>query len=184
MGQLKALLPWQGTTLLQHQIEALAGGGVDETIVVLGHRAEELKAVLDAGKGVHCAFNPEYLQGKTTSIKAGVKALALHRPRVLLLLNVDQPRQAETIKYLLQRHLEADFLITIPTFGGKGGHPILLDSSLLEELLSIKEETQGIKAVTQRHGGSTQRVDLGTPEVLLDLNTPGEYERAARSSPL
>ena len=46
MGQLKALLPWQGTSLLKHQVASLRAGGVDRVVVVLGHRSDELKAEL------------------------------------------------------------------------------------------------------------------------------------------
>ena len=57
-------------------------------------------------------------------------------------------------------------------------HPIVLDLSLLEELRGIKEETLGVKAVVQRHPEATQRVAVDNPEVLLDLNTPEQYQAA------
>ena len=90
MGQLKALLPWKGSTLLAHQISALSGAGIGRIVVVLGHRFEELKSELARlpevkdspepadPKGrveVSWVVNPDYPQGKTTSIKAGLKAL-------------------------------------------------------------------------------------------------------------
>jgi molybdenum cofactor cytidylyltransferase len=189
MGQLKALLPWRGTTLLEHQIAALQAGGIDRIIVVLGHQAERLKAAVADREIVSCVVNPHYSQGKTTSIKTGLNALGPGQPAVLLILNVDQPRNAETIRHLLQQHQQGmrspgstrSFRITIPTYRGKGGHPIILDSSLLEELRSINEETFGLKAVTQRHRAEMQRVEMETPEVLLDLNTPEEYQAALKA---
>lgn len=189
MGQLKALLPWQGTTLLEHQIAALQVGGIDQIIVVLGHQAERLKAVVADRERVSCVVNPHYLQGKTTSIKTGLNALGPEKPATLLILNVDQPRNAETIRHLLQQHQQGmgsasspcSFRITIPTYRGQGGHPIILDSSLLEELRSIDEETLGLKAVTQRYRAEMQRVEMETPEVLLDLNTPEEYQAALKA---
>jgi molybdenum cofactor cytidylyltransferase len=42
MGQLKALLPWQGKTLLQHQVDTLIEARCREVVVVLGHRALDL----------------------------------------------------------------------------------------------------------------------------------------------
>ena len=93
-------------------------------------------------------------------------------------MNVDQPRKPETIRELLQLHLAGESLITIPTFSGKGGHPILLAAGLLPEVEAIDEESQGLKAVTRRHEKSTARVELGTPEILWDLNTPEDYQAA------
>ncbi len=178
MGQLKALLPWRGGTLLAHQLTALSDAGVDRIMVVLGHRWTELKPELAARPGVGWTFNPDYLQGKTTSIKAGLRALEPDQPESLLLLNVDQPRSAETVDYLLRQHRAATALITLPTYGGQGGHPLILDAALLDELHRINEETQGLRAVTQRHRRFTQRVAMDTPEVLWDLNTPEQYRAA------
>ena len=180
MGQLKALLPWQGSVLLRHQVQALLDGGVGNVVVVLGHRADELKPHLEGIQGVSWILNPDYLSGKTTSLQTGVAAVKsiTPGPRAILILNVDQPRQAETIRRLLDSHRVNNGLITHPTFRGKGGHPIVLSATLLDELASINEETLGLKAVTQRHEKDTVDVDLETPEVLWDLNTPEDYERA------
>jgi len=181
MGQLKALLPWQGTSLLLYQAAALKDAGVDKVVVVLGHQAEELMPIVEGQEGVSLVLNPDYLQGKTTSIKAGVKALKDSKPAAVVVLNVDQPRRPETIRYLLQRHWAGDALITIPTYQSKGGHPIILSPSMLDELLLINEETQGMKAVVQRHNADTQRVEMESPEVLWDLNTPEQYGEALRA---
>ena len=181
MGQLKALLEWQGTSLLQHQVKTLLSAGVDRVVVVVGHRADELIALLEGMDGVSWQMNPDFLQGKTTSIKAGLSALGRDSGGTIMVLNVDQPRSADTVTYLLDRHRESGVLITIPEYQGKGGHPILLDASLLDELLEIDEETMGVKAVVRRHQDSTVRVPMGGPEVLWDLNTPEQYEEALRA---
>ena len=178
MGQLKALLPWQGTSLLAHQVGVLCEAGVDGVIVVLGHRAEELKPIVVGQPKVTCVVNPDYLKGKTTSIKTGVSSLLRDNLDSLLVLNVDQPRTADTLRHLLHQHRASSALITIPTYQGKGGHPIILDASLVDELLSVQEETLGLKAVTQRHQDRMQRVEVEDPGVLQDLNTPEQYQEA------
>ena len=180
MGQLKALLPWQGDTLLGHQVNALHEAGVDRVVVTLGHQAARLKPLLDEREGVEWVFNPDYRQGKTTSIKAGLSALLGSPAETLLILNVDQPRNAETVRRLLRQHQDAGFLITIPTFGGKGGHPIILSSALLGDLMEIDEETQGIRAVVTRYKAQIRRLEVETEEVLWDLNTPEQYRAALR----
>ena len=163
---------------MEHQAAALLDAGVDRVMVVVGHRASELEATLQGKDRVSCTVNPDYLQGKTTSLKAGLRAIEEFEPGVILILNVDQPRKPQTIRDLLQHHLAGDSLITIPTFNGKGGHPIALASELLPEVGSIEEDSEGLKAVTRRHEKSTARVELGTPEVLWDINTPEDYQAA------
>lgn len=181
MGQLKALLPWRGQPLLRHQVLALREGGVDRVVVVLGHRAEDLSPLLEGLHGVDWVLNPNYLRGKTTSIKAGLSALDRRTVDEILLLNVDQPRSAADICHILQTHRAGGCSVTIPTCGGKGGHPIMLSADLLDELLVIDEESQGVKAVVQRRPESVNRFSLENPEILLDLNTPEQYHLAVET---
>ncbi len=178
MGQLKALLPWQGDTLLGCQISSLLQAGIHQVVVVLGHERDRLLPLLEGQDRVFPVFNPDYQAGKTTSIKTGLRARQAADAQTLVLLNVDQPRTSETISALLSRHQSSDCLITLPVFQGKGGHPIILDCSLLPELLEIAEASQGIRAVVRKHKERMQRVEIDTPEVLWDLNTPEQYQAA------
>lgn len=181
MGRLKALLPWRSTTLLEYQLHALLEAGVSQVLVVLGHEAKLLKPVVDSVDGASWTLNPDYLQGKTTSLKAGVAALAGQQVSDVLLLNVDQPRNADTVRKILKRHLASSYRITIPTHAGKGGHPILISAELLPELAGIEEESQGLKAVVRRHEAATDRFELDDPSLLWDLNTPEQYQDALDS---
>ena len=190
MGTLKALLDWQGRPLIIHQIVALREAGADEVIVVLGHRSDELQArigvnrdVYDLG-GVRCVTNEDYAQGKTTSIKAGLWALgpSADPNAAIVMLNVDQPRSSGIIEQTLAvHHSRPDTLITIPTCRGKGGHPIVVSRRLYDELIAIDEQSQGMRAVTERYRDCTQRVELSAPELLWDVNTPEQYQAAVRA---
>ena len=181
MGRQKALLPWRNTTLLEYQLRSLLDAGVQRVVVVLGHDADRIKPIVEAIDGASWALNPDYLQGKTTSLKTGVAALAIQQVSDVLLLNVDQPRNEDTVRTLLERHLASSYRITIPTHGGKGGHPILIAAELLPELAEIEEESQGLKAVVRRHAEATERFELDDPSVLWDLNTPEQYQKALES---
>ena len=85
------------------------------------------------------------------------------------------------MRALVKRHLGSSYLITIPTHGGKGGHPILITAGLLPELAVIDEESQGLKAVVRRHWEATERVELDDSTVLWDLNTPEQLQNARDS---
>ena len=193
MGTLKALLDWQGRFLIIHQIVALREAGADEVVVVLGHRADELQARIGANRDVYavgnvrCVINGDYAQGKTTSIKTGLRDLtgAGSPAGSILMLNVDQPRSAGIVRRTLTAHQEADgALITIPTYNGKGGHPIVASRALYDEMMAITEATEGMRAVTERHKAETQRVELGAAELLWDVNTPEQYQAALAAAGL
>ena len=194
MGQVKALLQWRGQTILDYQLDALVSGGVRRTVVVLGHESEKLESLLEVRAGVEWVYNPQFVRGKTTSLKAGLRTLRqipensppAPESYALLILNVDQPRSGTTIRRIIEIHFEADtggtpgqdHLITIPTYQGKGGHPIILSPTLEQELADIDEDTMGLKAIVRRHRKETRRVEMAIPEVLTDLNTPGDYRAA------
>ena len=179
MGTPKALLDWHGVPLIKRQVDALREAGLSPIIVVLGHAYEDLAPVVPDSLGVHTVHNPDYKNGKTTSIKAGARELQrLGAGDSLLLLNVDQPRTGDLIKRVVTVHDEGEALVTVPTWRGKGGHPIVMSTTLLEELLEIREETLGVKELRIRHEDRTQRVDLGDPQVTLDMNTPEDYRKA------
>ena len=157
MGRPKALLPWRGSSLLRHQVTALTEAGAGQVVVVLGHQPENLLPELQGLTGVDWAINRDYLQGKTTSIKTGVRAVSSDRPDCLLLLNVDQPRSADGIGRVLQEHRSGGALVTIPTCNGKGGHPIVL------RRLTIGR-TAGYKRGDPWHqGGNSATPRIGPP---------------------
>ena len=178
MGRPKALLPWRGVTLLEHQIRTLTDAGTAEVVVVLGHQADAVAPYVQ-GQGVRWVTNPDYRLGKTTSIKAGLQAIAPDAAGILLLA-VDQPRTQEIIARVIGAHVEADAFITSPRFQGRGGHPLVFSLTLKDELERISEDKQGIREVLQAHRGQVTEVEFDDPMVRLDINTRQEYEEAKK----
>ena len=186
MGQLKALLPFQGSSLIEYQVNSLKKAGVARTMVVLGHEISTLSPLLEGVPGVEWVENPDYRQGKTTSVKAGMRALGdgTSGAAGILVLNVDQPRTSECVQSIIEQHIisqdgpDAPRLITIPTCRGKGGHPIIFHPSLVPEVMEIEEGDQGLKALVRRHEDRTLRLETDNPEVLFDLNTAEDYKAA------
>ncbi|MDQ3700468.1 MAG: nucleotidyltransferase family protein [Chloroflexota bacterium] len=176
MGQLKALLPWEGQPLLRYQIDQLLASPVERVVVVLGHRAGELRALLPESARLQAVDNERYQTGKVSSIHAGVAALA--GPGHLLILSVDQPRPAGLLCAVVQHHLSTGALITIAAHGERRGHPVLFSPLLFGEVLAIDEATEGLRAVLGRHDAGVALYDTGSPLARLNLNTPEDYTRA------
>ena len=176
MGSPKALLRWRGVTLIEYQLRALFDAGAGEVVAVLGHDPEPLTGHVERAGG-RFVVNDEYRLGKTTSIKAGLRAIDAGADAVLLLA-VDQPRTPEIIAQVIRTHIEHDALITSPRYQGRGGHPLIFSSALKGELEAITEEKQGIREVFQAHRRQVVETLVDDPMVRLDLNTPLDYELA------
>jgi molybdenum cofactor cytidylyltransferase len=172
MGQLKALLPWGRTTLIEYAAQQLAAA-VDESVVVLGHRADELVPLVG-----HHVLNDRYREGRSTSVEAGMRALPDDAEAVLI-ASVDQPRPTAVLRQLVEAHRNAGALISRPVVGAEHGHPTLFDRALFGELRQLSEETEGLKSVLRRHADAIQNVAFDDPVVLLNLNRPEDYASAA-----
>ena len=178
MGSLKPLLPWGDATLVEHQVRCLIEGGASEVVVVLGYQADLVAPYVERAGARH-VVNPDYLQGKTTSIRAGLRSID-PEAEAILLLAVDQPRTPSLIRQVVDAHLGGRALLTSPRHRGHGGHPLVFSASLKGELEQISEERQGIREVFQAHLREVTEVEIDDPMIRLDLNTREEYEEAKR----
>ena len=174
MGEPKALLDWGGEPLIRYQIRQLQEAGVDEVVVVLGYRADDIHRKLH-GLTYRSVLNPVYQLGRAGSLRAGAKAVS-REASAIVLLNVDQPRAADLIRSVIQAHTPAAGA-TRPACGDRHGHPVVLSGRLRGELLTASEDEHGLRGVLATHVDEV--VDVPSDErCLLDLNTPDEYEAA------
>src|SRR2546423_1257515 len=77
-GRHKLLLPLGNRPVLAHVIETALASRARPILVVLGHQAESVRATIAPYNGppaLHFIENPDYLQGMSTSIRAGIQAL-------------------------------------------------------------------------------------------------------------
>lgn len=173
----KALLPWLGRPLIQYQLEQIAATGAAHVVAVTGFHAKRLAPYLQSFSNVRVVENPDPARGRASSIALGLSALP-NTLSAICIVNVDQPCAAATLAQLFAAIATAGKLIAIPRYRGKRGHPPVFANALRHELLHVREETQGLKAVTHAHRAETVYVDLDDPGIGWNLNTPADYRRA------
>ena len=178
MGRPKALLGWGGQTLIEYQIDELRQPPVERIVVILGHEAERIRPVADRA-GAEVLINELYKRGRASSLRMGARALP-DDTRSVVILDVDQPRPRIVIQRLIENHVRASNLITVPTFEGRRGHPTVVDGWLLPELRGVRERTEGLRGFLERHGADVVEAPVDSEVVLLGMNTPAEYESVKR----
>ncbi|RXY99669.1 nucleotidyltransferase family protein [Fictibacillus sp. S7] len=178
MNQNKALLRWQGLSLIAYQVKTIQNAGIKDVVAVLGFGAAELSRELN-GSSVKIVKNNDYSSGKCSSIRIGWHGMDKNSTGVLIAA-VDQPLLSEVLCQMDKLHKSDPESIIIPVHNGKRGHPILLPSLLYSELLLITEETEGLRSIIKKHHKRVKLLKTVDPRILLNLNTPDDYEAAYR----
>jgi CTP:molybdopterin cytidylyltransferase MocA len=180
MGASKALLAWEGTTLVEYAVRELLAAGASQIAVVLGAQAEQVRVALPALDAVIPVVNSAYAEGRSSSIRIGAGAVPQDSAAILI-QSVDQPCPAE-IMVALYEAAEADGVdVALPLYEERPGHPICLAGRLLPALATVQEETQGLRAIVRGHTSSTRVVRITSDIVHLNLNDPAAYEAAHRA---
>ena len=173
----KPLLPIGHQTVLEHCLHLFQEleAGACETVVVLGHRAEDLRPVVSDYEGIP-VVNPDYDQGMFSSVKAGAAALS-HSVQAFFVLPVDIPLvRFLTLSCLLQamaeNHTAQAF---VPCFAGHTGHPPLLRADL-RPAIEAHDGSQGLRGVLE--AARVELVNVPDRHILVDIDTPEQYRHA------
>ena len=187
-GRHKLLLPLGGHPVLAHTIEAVLASQARPIVIVLGHQAEEVRGQIEAYHSrpeFLSVENSEYLQGMSTSLRAGIRTLmgydnAGDAPTpsldgVLIVLG-DQPlMSAAIIDTLIVSKRATGKRILIPFYNGERGNPVLFDASLFPEMLEVTGDT-GARSVIERHRSEVARIELGASMASFDVDTWDAYQ--------
>jgi molybdenum cofactor cytidylyltransferase len=174
MGAFKSLLPFGDKTVIETCIEHLRGGGVETVIVVLGQgpRAEELKAHLK-NSCVGFAINPDPTSEMSASISSGVRQLPFHTKAVLI-TPVDHPAVPSEVIAILIDEWKQGARLVMPTWNGRGGHPVLIDLSFRDELVSLDSD-RGLKSLFDDQSEQVRRISVGSNYIARDMDTWDDY---------
>ncbi len=154
--------------------------GFDQTVLALGGAAGEVQRTVDT-TGCEIVLNPDFGEGCSSSIAAGIAALHPDTDAVVLLLG-DQPGvRAATARALLELlftragagHGAAG--IAVCRYDDGVGHPLAFTRRMLPELAALHGDKAVWKLLEQRAGDV---VELPVPgPVPLDVDTEEDYRR-------
>ena len=179
MGQLKQLLPLGGRAAIEW-IAEVVGRRLDEVVVVLGHRAEEIAPIL-AAYPVRWVVNADYQTGMLSSVQCGLRAVDTAADYLICL--GDQPRlSGAVVEQVLQARKQVGEGIIIPTANGRRGHPVLIRNAYRTEILGLSPDV-GLNAVTRGHPEDMCELPVAEAAILTDMDTPADYQRELEQWP-
>ncbi len=169
-GAPKVLQSFLGTPFLTRIRENLQRAGIEETLLILGYRAETLVEELPDKGPFKIIINSHYDWGMFTSVQTAVSALP-ENARALLLCLIDQPHiRPETYRHLLRAAQSSEKAIISPVFRGKGGHPIVLPRALFADILNASPRTT-LRQIVQQSALPLRRINVHDPGILQDIDT-------------
>jgi molybdenum cofactor cytidylyltransferase len=178
--QTKQLLPWHDTTMLGWVVRRVEESLLDEVVVVVGHEAEEIRrqVVLQRARFVEA---PDFHEGCTSSIRAGLEALHPQSEAVVLILG-DQPGlERQTIAAVVEgwRHTQAP--VVRVSYRGRSGHPMLFTKALFGQLKALHGD-KGVWKLCDAHPEWVREIALDRPYP-GDVNTWEDYAKLTSAAP-
>jgi len=177
-GSAKQLAELDGVPLLEHAIRAVeAVPEIERIVVVLGARAEEIRAVVDFG----CAdvvVCEDWQTGQAASLRCGVAAVAADADAVVLMLG-DMPRITSQViaRFAGLAAEHGAHTRARGVFDGEPGHPVALGSAYFDDVMALQGDV-GAREVLKRIGAHPiecghlcSGIDIDTPQALEDLRS-------------
>jgi len=174
MGAFKPLLPFGRSTVIESCLNYLTEGGVGSIVVVVGHRANDIRKQL-SGYSVTFAVNPDPASEMATSISVGISETP-DTAGAVVIAPADYPAVPPGVVTSLLHEWSNGHRLVKPTFQGHGGHPVLVDLNLRAELLAL-ESTAGLKGLFELHKDDVRRREVDSPYVARDIDTWDDYQR-------
>lgn len=168
-GSSKLVADLHGRAVVTHVVGAVAAAGLPQPIVVVGDRAEAVRAALD-GHPVDIVVARDFAEGLSASLRAGLAAVPPSWSAALVLLG-DMPRVTPaTLRALAAAALD-DATIAVPVWKGKRGNPVLWGRAHFGALRGLSGDVGG-KALLSDHAGRVVEVAADSDGVLIDVDTP------------
>ena len=176
--QNKLLLPYKGKALVRHMLDQLQASDAAEVLIVIGHESDQLFRLL-ADESPNLVLNPDYKQGMTTSIQAGVKAASFKaRGYMVCLSDLPLITTAEYNQLILtfeDKHQTDPKLILQPSLNGKRGNPVIFSSSYRQQILQ-HPHMEGCKHIIQQNHDHLQTLPVQSDHFFRDMDTPEDYQ--------
>ncbi len=173
MGRAKQLLPYRNSTLLEHAVQTVLASQCQSVTVVVGANAEKIEPVL-THYPVQIVHNPEWEQGMSASIVAGMKTIAPETDGVLICLG-DQPRITTAwLEQLEQAFKVGPHSVVATSYFGKPGVPVIWGQKWFSALRKLRGQAGARDLLRAAKAGA---LTLEFPAAALDIDSPEDYRR-------
>lgn len=174
MGRPKQLLELSGETFIERSVRVALASDFDEVAVVLGAYADDIAPRI-AGRGVRILHNADWQEGMASSVRCAVHALS--DADGLMILLVDQPGiTAEWLMSLVERFRREECDGVTSSRDGVTSPPAIFSKTLFPQMLLLQGE-RGAKSLL----AGAKVIKMEFPGLLIDIDTPGDFEKLSQA---
>ncbi len=170
-GPNKLLALHEGKPLIRHAVENALAAGSGSVMVVTGHQHQAVEEAL-AGLPVQFVQNDEFADGLSTSLKAGVAALAPECRGAVIVLG-DMPLVGPGIIRRLCRAFDEypGTRAVVPTALGERGNPVFIARALFPAVNQLSGDV-GARKLIDAAGSEVTEIPVDDPGIHRDVDTP------------
>ena len=178
-GVAKSLIRLQGVPLINRQLIALSGAGVDEVVVVTGHARDAVEAQVQSFP-VTLAYNPDYKSGQQSSVRVGLTALSGNFDAVFVVL-ADQPLigAGDLTELIAAFKKRPGGHVLVPMVNGQRGNPIVLDTTARADILASGTNL-GCRNLIERQPELVSVHTSTNTRFITDLDTAEDVQQLAQ----
>lgn len=178
MKGIKQLFSLGDEPMLQRVVNTALRSQAEKVVVVLGYRADEIRAEVDFRKSkvVVCE---DYATGMSASLRTGVGALGDDVEAVVVLL-ADQPLVSHgVLDALIEEYRRSNRRIVVPVSEGLRRNPILIDLTLRGEILRVEGDV-GARSILDEHEDEISPIEIPDASLFADVDTWKDYLEVSR----
>ncbi len=182
MGTSKMALPWGKSTVLETTLAHVQKANIEEILLVTGGYAERVES-LPLVQDIPRVHNDNFATGEmVSSVKLALATLKQNdrfstRFDAVMVLPGDMPIvTTNLLNECVEIWRKNPTRIVAPVYAGQRGHPVIFPFMLFEEFETLPAE-KSPRALLKRHQSHVLPFDLEDPAVIIDIDTPAEYEK-------
>ncbi|MER6385042.1 nucleotidyltransferase family protein [Streptomyces sp. NPDC001250] len=172
-GRPKALLTHRGRPLVEYAVGVLRAAGCARVHVVLGARADEVRARADLS-GCVLVDNPGWAEGMGSSLRAGLASLDGTGARAALVSLVDQPGIGASAVARVLGAYEGEKSLVSAAYDGMRGHPVLFGAAHWADIAATATGDRGARAYLKEHAAQIRLVECADVAEPYDIDTEAD----------
>ncbi|MCB2307426.1 nucleotidyltransferase family protein [Clostridium estertheticum] len=179
MGEFKPLLKIDGKTMIEHSVDSMLYSGVNQVIVVLGYRGEEIEVLLKSKYDTSRLVFTHNLKYAETDMLASVKIgiASLNKCDAFYLLPGDMPAiDTKTFLEVKETMVKSNAMIVFPTIDGHRKHPPLVSQSCINYILQFQNEG-GLREVWKFFENEIKTAPVDDYGCTIDADTKADYHK-------